>query len=116
SPWPAAGCALGQGRYRLLAEVGRDDRYSVRLWRGRGPFLGPGAGPAPLPPPPPPPAPAPPPPPPPPPPPRPPPPGAGRGGAGPGAAGRGRRGQCGGRGHGGDRRVDIRLGAGGPAG
>lgn len=34
-PWPAPGCELGQGRYRLLSEVGRDDRYAVRLWRGR---------------------------------------------------------------------------------
>ncbi|MGH3764502.1 MAG: protein kinase family protein [Pseudonocardiaceae bacterium] len=34
-PWPAPGYVLGQGRYRLLSEVGRDDRCSVRLWRGR---------------------------------------------------------------------------------
>lgn len=33
--WPTPGCVLGQGRYRLLAEVGRDDRYAVQLWRGR---------------------------------------------------------------------------------
>lgn len=26
---------LGRGRYRLLAEVGRDDRCAARLWRGR---------------------------------------------------------------------------------
>lgn len=35
SPWPTPGCVLGRGRYRLLAEVGRDDRYAVLLWRGR---------------------------------------------------------------------------------
>ncbi|MGH3825245.1 MAG: protein kinase family protein [Pseudonocardiaceae bacterium] len=34
-PWPIPGCVLGRGRYRLLAEVGRDDRYAVQLWRGR---------------------------------------------------------------------------------
>jgi len=34
-PWPTPGCALGRGRYRLLSEVGRDDRCAVRLWRGR---------------------------------------------------------------------------------
>ncbi|MGH3831592.1 MAG: protein kinase family protein [Pseudonocardiaceae bacterium] len=34
-PWPAAGCVLGRGRYRLLSEVGRDDRRAVLLWRGR---------------------------------------------------------------------------------
>lgn len=34
-PWPTPGALVGQGRYRLLSEVGRDDRCSVRLWRGR---------------------------------------------------------------------------------
>ncbi|MBV9160018.1 MAG: protein kinase family protein [Pseudonocardiales bacterium] len=34
-PWPIPGCVLGRGRYRLLSEVGRDDRRAVRLWRGR---------------------------------------------------------------------------------
>ncbi len=34
-PWPTPGCVLGRGRYRLLAEVGRDDRHAVLLWRGR---------------------------------------------------------------------------------
>jgi hypothetical protein len=34
-PWPTPGCVLGRGRYRLLSEVGRDDRCAVRLWRGR---------------------------------------------------------------------------------
>ncbi|MGH3719594.1 MAG: protein kinase family protein [Pseudonocardiaceae bacterium] len=34
-PWPTPGCVLGRGRYRLLSEVGRDDRRAVRLWRGR---------------------------------------------------------------------------------
>ncbi|MGH3853993.1 MAG: protein kinase family protein [Pseudonocardiaceae bacterium] len=34
-PWPAAGCVLGRGRYRLLSEVGRDDHRAVLLWRGR---------------------------------------------------------------------------------
>jgi hypothetical protein len=34
-PWPAPGCVLGRGRYRLLSEVGRDDRCAVLLWRGR---------------------------------------------------------------------------------
>ncbi|HJT03432.1 MAG TPA: protein kinase family protein, partial [Pseudonocardiaceae bacterium] len=34
-PWFTPGCVLGGGRYRLLAEVGRDDRFAVRLWRGR---------------------------------------------------------------------------------
>ncbi|HXT45347.1 MAG TPA: protein kinase family protein [Pseudonocardiaceae bacterium] len=29
------GYVLGAGRYRLLAEVARDDRCAVRLWRGR---------------------------------------------------------------------------------
>ena len=33
--WPTPGCVLGQGRYRLLAELGRDDRCAARLWRGR---------------------------------------------------------------------------------
>jgi hypothetical protein len=33
--WPNPGALLGRGRYRLLAEVGRDDRCSARLWRGR---------------------------------------------------------------------------------
>lgn len=34
-PWPTPGCVLGRGRYRLLSELGRDDRCAVRLWRGR---------------------------------------------------------------------------------
>ncbi len=34
-PWPTAGYVLGRGRYRLVAEVGRDDRHAVLLWRGR---------------------------------------------------------------------------------
>jgi hypothetical protein len=34
-PWFTPGYLLGGGRYRLLAEVGRDDRCGVRLWRGR---------------------------------------------------------------------------------
>ncbi len=34
-PWPTPGAIVGQGRYRLLSEVGRDDRCAVRLWRGR---------------------------------------------------------------------------------
>ena len=33
--WPTPGALAGQGRYRLLAEVGRDDRCAVQLWRGR---------------------------------------------------------------------------------
>lgn len=33
--WPAPGCVLGRGRYRLLSEISRDDRRAVRLWRGR---------------------------------------------------------------------------------
>jgi hypothetical protein len=39
-PWPIPGCMLGQGRYRLLAEFGRDDRCAVRLWRGQDLMLG----------------------------------------------------------------------------
>lgn len=35
APWPTAGCLLGRKRYRLLAEIGRDDRFAVRLWQGR---------------------------------------------------------------------------------
>ncbi|MGH3883526.1 MAG: protein kinase family protein [Pseudonocardiaceae bacterium] len=35
APWPTPGALVGQGRYRLLSEVGRDDRRSVQLWRGR---------------------------------------------------------------------------------
>ncbi|MDQ4031301.1 MAG: protein kinase family protein [Actinomycetota bacterium] len=35
SPWPTPGALVGKGRYRLLSEVGRDDRGGVRLWRGR---------------------------------------------------------------------------------
>jgi hypothetical protein len=35
SPWPTPGCVLGRGRYRLLAEVSRDERGALRLWRGR---------------------------------------------------------------------------------
>ncbi|MGH3696018.1 MAG: protein kinase family protein [Pseudonocardiaceae bacterium] len=34
-PWPTPGYVLGRGRYRLLAEVGRDDQHAVLLWRGR---------------------------------------------------------------------------------
>ncbi|MGB6225361.1 MAG: protein kinase family protein [Pseudonocardiaceae bacterium] len=34
-PWPTPGCVLGRGRYRLLAEFGRDDRCAARLWQGR---------------------------------------------------------------------------------
>ncbi len=37
--WPAPGAVLGRGRYRLLAEVGRDDRCGARLWRGRDSVL-----------------------------------------------------------------------------
>ncbi|MGH4008571.1 MAG: protein kinase family protein [Pseudonocardiaceae bacterium] len=33
--WPTPGALVGQGRYRLLSEVGRDDRCDVQLWRGR---------------------------------------------------------------------------------
>jgi serine/threonine protein kinase len=33
--WPNPGALLGRGRYRLLAEVGRDDRCAARLWQGR---------------------------------------------------------------------------------
>ncbi len=33
--WPTPGALVGQGRYRLLSEVGRDDRCAVQLWRGR---------------------------------------------------------------------------------
>ncbi|MDQ4009819.1 MAG: protein kinase family protein [Actinomycetota bacterium] len=35
SPWPTPGVLVGKGRYRLLSEVGRDDRGGVQLWRGR---------------------------------------------------------------------------------
>jgi hypothetical protein len=35
SPWPTPGCVLGRGRYRFLAEVSRDERGALRLWRGR---------------------------------------------------------------------------------
>lgn len=35
APWPTPGALVGQGRYRLLSEAGRDDRCSVQLWRGR---------------------------------------------------------------------------------
>lgn len=34
-PWPTPGCVLGRGRYRLLSEVGCNDRGAVRFWRGR---------------------------------------------------------------------------------
>jgi hypothetical protein len=34
-PWPIPGTIVGQGRYRLLSEVGRDDRCAVQLWHGR---------------------------------------------------------------------------------
>ncbi|MQA16097.1 MAG: hypothetical protein GEV09_18690 [Pseudonocardiaceae bacterium] len=37
--WPAPGTVLGRGRYRLLAEVGHDDRSGARLWRGRDSVL-----------------------------------------------------------------------------
>ncbi len=37
--WPAPGVTLGRGRYRLLAEVGRDDRCDARLWHGRDTVL-----------------------------------------------------------------------------
>lgn len=37
--WPAPGAVVGRGRYRLLAEVGRDDRCDARLWRGRDSVL-----------------------------------------------------------------------------
>lgn len=37
--WPAPGAVLGRGRYRLLTEVGRDDRCGARLWRGRDSVL-----------------------------------------------------------------------------
>ncbi|MFN2494883.1 MAG: protein kinase family protein [Pseudonocardiaceae bacterium] len=33
--WPTAGTLLEGGRYRLLSEVGRDDRCTAQLWRGR---------------------------------------------------------------------------------
>jgi hypothetical protein len=33
--WPTPGAIVGRGRYRLLSEVGRDDRCAVGLWRGR---------------------------------------------------------------------------------
>lgn len=33
--WPTPGSVLGRGRYRLISELGRDDRYAIRLWRGR---------------------------------------------------------------------------------
>ena len=32
--WLTPGVLLGPGRYRLVAEVGRDDRCDARLWRG----------------------------------------------------------------------------------
>ncbi|MDQ3760656.1 MAG: protein kinase family protein [Actinomycetota bacterium] len=34
-PWPTPGCVLGQSRYRLLSEIGRDDRCAAQLWQGR---------------------------------------------------------------------------------
>jgi len=37
--WPTPGAALGRGRYRLVTEVGRDDRCGARLWRGRDSVL-----------------------------------------------------------------------------
>lgn len=37
--WPSPGAVLGRGRYRLLAEVGRDDRCGARLWHGRDSVL-----------------------------------------------------------------------------
>jgi hypothetical protein len=37
--WPAPGTLLGRGRYRLLAEVGSDDRCGAVLWRGRDTVL-----------------------------------------------------------------------------
>ncbi|MGH4015571.1 MAG: protein kinase family protein [Pseudonocardiaceae bacterium] len=33
--WPTPGALLERGRYRLVCEVGRDDRCAARLWRGR---------------------------------------------------------------------------------
>ncbi|MGH3934778.1 MAG: protein kinase family protein [Pseudonocardiaceae bacterium] len=33
--WPNPGTVIGQGRYRLLSQVGRDSRCAVQLWRGR---------------------------------------------------------------------------------
>ena len=33
-PWPVPGAIVGEGRYRLLSEVGRDGRCAVRLWQG----------------------------------------------------------------------------------
>lgn len=37
--WPAPGAVLGRGRYRLLAEVGHDDRCDAQLWHGRDSVL-----------------------------------------------------------------------------
>lgn len=33
--WPTPGALLERGRYRLLCEVGRDDRCGAALWQGR---------------------------------------------------------------------------------
>lgn len=35
APWPTPGALLERGRYRLVSEVGRDERCSAQLWRGR---------------------------------------------------------------------------------
>ncbi|MGH3873821.1 MAG: protein kinase family protein [Pseudonocardiaceae bacterium] len=35
STWPTPGGLVGPGRYRLLSEIGRDDRCSVQWWQGR---------------------------------------------------------------------------------
>lgn len=40
SRWPAPGAFLDRSRYRLLDEVGRDDRCAAQLWRGRDELLG----------------------------------------------------------------------------
>ncbi|HEY2763190.1 MAG TPA: protein kinase family protein [Pseudonocardiaceae bacterium] len=34
-PWPTPGALLERGRYRLVSEVGRDDRCAAQLWQGR---------------------------------------------------------------------------------
>lgn len=33
--WPTPGSVFGRGRYRLLSELGRDDRCAAHLWHGR---------------------------------------------------------------------------------
>lgn len=35
SAWPTPGVVLQRGRYRLVSEVGRDNRCAAQLWRGR---------------------------------------------------------------------------------